>query len=788
MKVPKLTLFFLLALLLVACDGQADDPTATAAQSPAAQSPAAQSPAESEAEPAEPPAAESSPPESDSTEAEEPAATEAPPAQPPAEPESQPPEPQDVNFEGADGLAIQGTFYPGSGEGPRPGVILLHMNGGNRGDWDAFARQLANDGYATLAVDMRAHGETGGARNWDLAADDLLRVWAAMAEREDVDGARTAVVGASIGANMALMTGAEEPGIKTVVLLSPGRDYFGVTTEDRIVEYGQRPALIIASEEDSEAAVSSRALHELADDAELIMYEGAGHGTRMFGPRPELAQEIVDWLNLHVQDGSAGGSGTVATVSDAGNAQYFDLDWDDRSAFRQGLIAAEGAVLEQLPGASVYRIDLSIAPDLQSVTGEQEIYYTNQEDVALNEVFFHLFPNLLGGSVTVPGVTVDGQSLEPEFRAQSTIMGVPLPAPLAPGESVILGMTFDVDVPTEGGTNYGVFATVDDVLALAHFYPQIAVYDDEGWNIDVPPPNADVTYGDSGFYLVRITAPAEQVIVSSGSQLSHSTEGDEQTLVVAAGPARDFYLASSDRYTVVSQQVGETTVNSYGFPEFITQNKQALGYAVGALESMGARLGPYPYTEFDVAPTPNLALGVEYPGATVIRAELYDPALELRDIPANALMESTVAHEVGHQWFYSTVGNDQLDEPWLDESLTQYVTYLYFLDTYGAQAAEGFRQSFVGRWDRVGMADIPIGMPAGNYDGTEYGAIVYGRGPLFFERLAEEMGQQTFDDFLRDYYQQNKWGIASGADLKSLAETHCDCDLTPLFAQWVGEQ
>ena len=98
---------------------------------------------------------------------------------------------------------------------------------------------------------------------------------------------------------------------------------------------------------------------------------------------------------------------------------------------------------------------------------------------------------------------------------------------------------------------------------------------------------------------------------------------------------------------------------------------------------------------------------------------------------------SLIAHEVGHQWFYSTVGNDQLDEPWLDESLTQYVTYLYFLDTYGAQAAEGFRQSFVGRWDRVGMADIPIGMPAGNYDGTEYGAIVYGRGPLFFERLAE---------------------------------------------------
>ena len=408
--------------------------------------------------------------------------------------------------------------------------------------------------------------------------------------------------------------------------------------------------------------------------------------------------------------------------------------------------------------------------------------------MALEEVYFHLFPNLLGGNVTVSGVTVDGQPVEAGYQAQDTIMRVPLATPLAPGEDVVIGMSFDVDVPTEGGSNYGVFATIDDVLALAHFYPMVAVYDDKGWNIDVPPPNADVTYGDSSFYLVQISAPSEQILVTSGSQISRSTEGDEQVVLVAAGPTRDFYLASSDRYTVISQQVGETTVNSYGFPEFANQNKQALGYTVGALESMGARMGTYPFTEFDIAPTPNLALGVEYPGATVIRAELYDPTLQFGDIPANALMEGTVAHEVGHQWFYSTVGNDQLNEPWVDESLTQYITYLYFVDTYGQQAAEGFRQSFVDRWDRVNMADIPIGMPAGNYDGTEYGAIVYGRGPLFFERLAEEMGQETFDEFLRDYYQRNKWGIVSGADLKSLAEAHCDCDLTPLFAEWVGEQ
>jgi len=366
-------------------------------------------------------------------------------------------------------------------------------------------------------------------------------------------------------------------------------------------------------------------------------------------------------------------------------------------------------------------------------------------------------------------------------------MRVPLPAALAPGEQAVMAMEFLVEVPTEAGSNYGVFAAIDDVLALAHFYPQIAVYDDEGWNIDVPPPNADVTYGDSSYYLTRVTAPAGQVILASGSEIDKQTNGDEQVITIAAGPVRDFYIASSDRYTVISDTVGETTVNGYGFPEFAEQNEQVLGIATTALESLGDRFGPYPFTEFDIAPTPNQALGVEYPGAVVIRAALYDPEASLGSVPAQFYTEATVAHEAGHQWFYSTVGNDQLDEPWLDEALTQYATMLYFLDAYGPEGAEGYHNSFVERWDRVDRADIPIGLPAGDYSGIEYGAIVYGRGPLFFEALAEEMGQDNFDAFLRDYYQQNKWGIATGKDLKALAESACDCDLSPVFAEWVGE-
>ena len=168
-----------------------------------------------------------------------------------------------------------------------------------------------------------------------------------------------------------------------------------------------------------------------------------------------------------------------------------------------------------------------------------------------------------------------------------------------------------------------------------------------------------------------------------------------------------------------------------------------------------------------------------------ITLRLYDPEAEVSGLPAPVVLESVVAHEVGHQWFYNAVGNDQQDEPWLDEAVVQYVTGLYHLDAHGTGAAEGYRTSWTSRWDRVDRAEIPIGLPAASYTSEEYSPIVYGRGPFFVTTLAKEMGQDTFDAFLRDYYQTYRWEIGTGEAFKELAETHCRCDLTSLFEQWV---
>ena len=466
----------------------------------------------------------------------------------------------------------------------------------------------------------------------------------------------------------------------------------------------------------------------------------------------------------------------------------FNTPWDDRSIYRSGLVEAEQKVLDGLNGASVYHLEFVIADDLYHVSGHQEVQYTNTETVPLEKIEFRLFPNILGGKMDVTNLLAGGQSVMPAYDLKNSLLILPLPAPLAPGESIVIGMDFKVTVPQTVDLNYGVLAYYEDVMTLAHAYPMIAVYDDEGWNAEIPPQSGDVTYADASFFLVRITAPQNVTLVTTGKEIDRSSEGKTQTIYVASGPARDFYLAASPRYEETIETFGETTIRSYSLPGYADGARQALDTASKAIKIFSDRYEPFPYTEFDIVSTPTLAFGIEYPGMIAITSRLYEVKDTLGDTPVRVYLESTVAHETGHQWFYNLVGDDQLDDPWLDESMTQFATLQYYEDQYGPQAAQGFKQSLDGRWSGVNYEKIPIGLPVASYNGQEYGAIIYGRGPLFFVTLRDQMGMDPFNAFMKDYTGQLTWKIATPEFLQSLAEKHCSCDLDSLFQEWVYPQ
>jgi len=439
-----------------------------------------------------------------------------------------------------------------------------------------------------------------------------------------------------------------------------------------------------------------------------------------------------------------------------------------------------------MEGATRYRIDYTIDAGLNSLHGEQAILYTDRENQALQEVELRLLPNVLNGRMQVSGLSVEGAPAQGSYALDDSLLRVPLEQELLPGQQVELSLTFAIELPTELESNYGILAFYDGVLTLAHCYAMVAVFDDEGWNAEIPPDQGDPTYADASFFEVNVDAPEDLVLVASGRELSHEKLGDRQRVSFAAGPARDFYLAASPDYASISETIAGITFNSYAPADDQAGAQAALEYAVAAFKVFEARYAPYPYTEFDLIATPTYALGIEYPGIVAITDRLYNLNGSLSGISNQVLIESVIVHEAGHQWFYNLVGNDQLDEPWLDESLAQFITWQYFTDRYGEDGANGFEASLRERWSRVDNQPIPIGLPVSEYAGASYGAIVYGRGALFFEALREQLGEPAFDDFLRAYTQENSWGIGTGDEMQALAESYCDCDLAGLFAEWVN--
>ena len=458
----------------------------------------------------------------------------------------------------------------------------------------------------------------------------------------------------------------------------------------------------------------------------------------------------------------------------------FDGDWADRRPYLANLLPNAQDLLRDPAPWPVYHLDLTIAPDLRQVSGRQELFFTNATGSELGEIVLRLYAALLGGTQSVSELTVNGVAVTPQVDSSGSVLTVPLPLPLQPGEVVVIGLHYRLLVPTTPGANYGILLAEGDSLALAHAYPILAQYENGNWDRRIPPAFGDVVYAAAALFRVRVRAPADLVLVAGGVQTSRAAVDGQAVVEYAAGPVRDFFLAAGGDWAVATAFASGVTVSSYAPAGLAPTASRNAEDAAAALALFSDLLGVYPYSELDVVATPTQALGVEYPGVIVIADRLYDGSGA-----TNPLLESTVAHEVAHQWFYGLVGSDQLAAPWLDESLTQYMTLRYFRERYGPAAEAGFAQSLTDRWERVDNALVPVGQPVAAFSPAEYGAIVYGRGALFFLALETSMGPELFDAFLRAYVEQGTLGLSTRDDLQATAEATCACDLGPLFAEWI---
>lgn len=210
---------------------------------------------------------------------------------------------QMVEFSTKDNMVIIGDFYEADGSGAA--ALLLHMMPADRKSWVDFAASLEKVGLSSLAIDLRGHGESqGGPAGFKGFTDKEHQ-----ASIEDVEAAvlwlrgngfeKIALVGASIGANLALWYLAERAGpeIKSAILLSPGLDYRGIKTEP--------PALKLAADKNiyivSEMAEDAQKIFNLTKSGKkLKICKDRFHGTDILRENPDLEDELTRWVKKNI--------------------------------------------------------------------------------------------------------------------------------------------------------------------------------------------------------------------------------------------------------------------------------------------------------------------------------------------------------------------------------------------------------------------------------------------------------------------------------------------------------
>jgi len=463
------------------------------------------------------------------------------------------------------------------------------------------------------------------------------------------------------------------------------------------------------------------------------------------------------------------------------------VDWDNLEPFRAAMRPAFAGDVDAFAQRNRYAIEaeLTLGASTAELHGAQRVRYTNRAGVPLDSIVFRLYPNLpaLGGSMTVYDVWLNDSPVTPELAARGTALIVPLAGPLAPGDSAEVMLTFSLTAERGLNASYGQFGYQREVFSAPEWYPVLSVYDPaSGWWMERASPMGDAVYAESALFEVKITAPQNVHIVLSGTEIDRIPTGDGRvTHHVVSGPMRDSVLVASPIFGQVSGSVEDIAVNVYYWPGGEGAAEQVLTIARDALRVNNATYGEYPFAEFDVVETFNYT-AIEYPGVILVSDRVWEPG--------NAFFEVATAHEVGHQWFYSLVGSNQVDHPWIDESLTAFTEFVYMQQVYDDRRAQELitttRDSY-NAYRGTGAPDLPLNLPVSAYFQNNYGAIIYRKGPLFYQELRELLGDEVFFQALRTYVERHRYEVAQSDDILAAFEDVSGQDLDALFYEWVGE-
>ena len=325
--------------------------------------------------------------------------------------------------------------------------------------------------------------------------------------------------------------------------------------------------------------------------------------------------------------------------------------------------------------------------------------------------------------------------------------------------------------------------------SFTQWYPKICVYDRFGWH--ATPHIGREFFGDYGSFKVNITLPKKYVVAASGVlknanaigfgyQEEGATPPPNYGLVnvwkFEADNVHDFAWAADPDFVHEKIKVRNDLTLHFLYqpsPEVTPAFRYMQKFAVAQLPYIEANFGKYLYPQFTFAQGGQWAM--EYPMLTLIEKNDHDTS-----------MTATAVHEWMHNWFYGMLGNNEIDNHWLDEGFASYATSDILCQTT-PDSAESYRRAALDQvvLNSSGVVD-PAGTPANFFKKDEwYFYNAYTQGESFLWQLRYITGDEAFRRGMLRYYADWHFKHPTGDDFLRTMERASGMELDWYHAGWI---
>jgi hypothetical protein len=393
----------------------------------------------------------------------------------------------------------------------------------------------------------------------------------------------------------------------------------------------------------------------------------------------------------------------------------------------QASVALRGAV------ADSYSYRLAWEPRKRFLHGTGGVWIRNAGPQAVDRVWLRLRSS---DDDMVKRVNWVSSARVAEVSPDASTVELTLLKPLDPGRSRFISFGLQMHTTREN-TSFGRSAGID---LFGDALPVVAVDGPRGIR-----PGPEPAYGEGSMnpvarWSVEVRVPRGLEVMAPGN-LDVASRTKQGATYRAKLESRDFAFAIG-HFTTLSKKVSGVDVSVSGSAQVRDELRPALQRAAKAFSTLQRWYGHYNLPSLRVIVGDLPFGGSEYPGIVF-------------STPDNG----TIAHEVAHQWFYGLVGNDQYNDPFLDESLTAF-SEQQFHRSYRCDLARPIH----------GRHGLGTGMSYWEKHAKAYEDTIYRGGACALTVLEGDIGKTVFRRALRAYVAANKDKIAGVDDF--LAAIH----------------